>query len=176
MEKKLLLVVDYQVDFVSGSLGFPQAEKLAGRIAEKIRAYRANGDEIAFTLDTHGEDYLKTQEGRFLPVGHCVRGTDGWELYGEVAKLRRPGDAAFVKDRFGSPRLFEYLSGQAYAGVELVGVVTNICVLANAVLAKTALPETPVEVDASCCASADESLHQKALDVMEGLQIRVTNR
>lgn len=176
MKKKLLIVVDYQNDFVSGSLGFPKAAELEGRIAAKIRAYRQNGDEVAFTLDTHGEDYLRTQEGRLLPVGHCIRGTGGWELYGETAALKEDGDAVFIKDRFGSPKLFEYLAAREYAGVELVGVVTNICVIANAVLAKTALPETPVTVDASCCAGNDGALHEKALDVMESLQIHVTNR
>ena len=87
--KKLLLVVDYQTDFVAGALGFPGAERLDGPIAAKISAYRSAGDTVAFTLDTHGENYLQTLEGRNLPVPHCLRGTPGWMLYGETGNARR---------------------------------------------------------------------------------------
>lgn len=176
--KKLLIVVDYQNDFVTGSLGFPGAVALEGPISEKIRAYRANGDEVAFTLDTHGDAYMETLEGKSLPVQHCLKGSEGWQLYGAVKGLRRDGDQAFVKNTFGSSALFRYLAGreEAYESVELVGVVTNICVMANAAIVRTALPETPVLVDAACVAGDDPSLHEKALDVMESLQIRVINR
>lgn len=174
--KKLLIVVDYQNDFVGGSLGFEKAVSLEKKIAEKIRRCRRDGGEVIFTLDTHTPDYLRTQEGRNLPVPHCVKGTEGWKLYGGIAELKEEGDRCFEKPAFGSAELFDYLRTRSYESVELVGVVSNICVIANAVLAKTALPETPVLVDAACVASNDDRLNEAALDVMAGLQIRILNR
>lgn len=174
--KKLLIVVDFQNDFVSGSLGFKKAAALEKKIAAKIKEYRTRGDEVLFTLDTHGEDYLETEEGRNLPVKHCIAGTPGWQLYGSISDLRQNGDRCIEKGSFGSPELFRYLSDGEYGGIELVGVVSNICVISNAVIAKTALPEVPVAVDASCVASGDDALNEKALDVMESLQITVTRR
>lgn len=171
--KKILVVVDFQNDFVSGSLGFAGASALDGRIAAKIAAYRADGWEIAFTMDTHGPDYAETQEGKKLPVPHCVRGTKGWELYGKVALCRRSADAVFEKPVFGSAALAEYLRKGGYGLVELVGLVSGICVISNAVLAKTALPEAEVRVDSACTAAADEQANREALNVMRGLQIDV---
>lgn len=173
--KKLLIVVDYQNDFVTGSLGFPKAEKLEAQIAEKIRTYRQNGDEIAFTMDTHTNDYENTQEGKMLPVSHCIEGSPGWELYGEIKDLRLNTDACFYKPAFGSAELFEYLKDKQYDSVELAGLVSNICVISNAVLVKTALPNTPVYIDANAVGSNDSALHQKALDIMENLQCIILN-
>lgn len=174
--KKCLIVVDFQNDFINGSLGFPGAEALAPRIAAKIRQYRAEGGEVVFTLDTHGEDYLTTQEGRNLPFAHCVTGTPGHNLYGEVAELIREPDPKFYKNTFGSDGLYEFMKSNRYAEIELVGVVSNICVIANAILVKTAQPETPVIVDASCTASGDAALHSAALDVMTGMHIKIINK
>lgn len=174
--KKCLIVVDYQNDFVSGSLGFPEAEALEECIAQKIEQYRASGEEVVFTLDTHTEDYADTQEGRNLPVAHCLRDTDGHVLYGRVATLLRESDKRFHKHTFGSDTLYEYLKQELFASIELVGVVSNICVIANAVLAKTAQPETPMLVDARCTASNDAVLNKAALDVMDSLQIQIINR
>lgn len=184
--KRLLVVVDYQNDFVDGSLGFPGAEKLAKPIADKIAAYREAGDEVVFTLDTHRRDYLQTQEGRNLPVEHCIEGTPGHDLYGAVADAARPSDAVFYKPTFGSAEFFERcrqsqraadsMGLQPFSSIEIVGLVSNICVISNAVLAKTACPEVPVIVDAACTASHDADLHEKVFDVMEGLQIQVINR
>jgi len=174
--KKLLVVVDYQKDFVDGALGFAKAAALEGPIVEKVKAYRHAGQTVTFTLDTHRADYLSTQEGKNLPVPHCVGGSDGWALYGRVAGLPQQGDRVFEKPAFGSAELFDFLRTEAFDSVEMVGLVSNICVMANAVLAKTALPEAMIEVDAACTASFDEALHRAALDVLEGLQIRVTNR
>lgn len=173
--KKLLVVVDYQNDFVSGSLGFEGAKALEEAIAKKIDAFRAAGDDVIFTLDTHGEDYLDTQEGRLLPVEHCLRGTPGWELYGSIAG-RAKGCLCFEKDTFGSTALYHYLENHPYGEIELCGVVSSICVISNAVLAKTAQPQTPVYVDASCTAAPDAAMQEKTLDVLENLQIRVLNR
>ena len=184
--KRLLVVVDFQNDFVDGALGFSGAERLEGSIAEKIRAYYDAYDEVVFTFDTHRRDYLNTQEGRNLPVEHCIDGTPGHDLHGSVAGLLDRATAVFDKPTFGSEGLFDWLRtaqkaaeelGRApFESIELVGLVSNICVIANAVLAKTACPEVPVIVDAACTASFDPSLNEKALDVMEGLQIQVINR
>lgn len=174
--KKLLIVVDYQKDFVDGALGFDGAERLEAPIAEKITRYRDRGDEIVFTFDTHGEAYMTTQEGRRLPVMHCLEGSDGWQLYGRIGELIAPDDICFTKNTFGSAELFDYLRGREYESIELVGLVSNICVLANAVIAKTALPDVPVTVDANCTGSFDSSLNEKTFDVMEGIHISVTNR
>ena len=174
--KKALIVVDYQKDFVNGSLGFPKAETLDKAIADKIQEYRSSSGDIIVTLDTHAENYLETQEGKNLPVIHCVRGTDGWKLFGETAKRIQQTDRRFEKETFGSLALAEYLKEQSYERVELVGVVTNICVISNAVLAKAALPNAQIIVDAVCTASNDNTMNEKALDVMEGIQIKVINR
>jgi nicotinamidase/pyrazinamidase len=174
--QKLLIVVDYQNDFVTGSLGCPQARAIEDAVSAKIRDCRSSGGSVAFTLDTHGQDYADTLEGRNLPVMHCIRSTDGWRLYGRVADEWREGDLCFEKSSFGSPELFDYLRGQQPRSVEICGVATDICVMANALLARTALPNTPVVVDAACVASPDERLGDKALDVMGSLQIEVIGR
>ena len=175
--KKLLLVVDYQKDFVDGALGFPGAEALDGPIAARIRTYRVTGDDVAFTMDTHEADYLSTQEGRKLPAPHCIRGTPGWALYGQVAGARDPKrDMIFEKPTFPSLQLGAWLREQRYGRVELCGLVSHICVLSNAVIAKAALPEAEIVVDARLTASYDPALHEKALDVLEGLQVTVPGR
>ncbi|MCQ4021859.1 MULTISPECIES: cysteine hydrolase family protein [unclassified Ruminococcus] len=171
--KKLLIVIDYQNDFVCGSLGFEQALALENRIAAKIEEYRQSGGDIAFTFDTHGEDYLSTSEGKNLPVVHCVNGTHGWKLYGKIEAMRRDCDKCFYKPSFGSAELFDYLRDSSYDSVELVGVVTSICVISNAVLAKTALSEAEIIVDSLCTADIDEKLYTSALEVMKKLQIKV---
>ncbi len=184
--KKLLVVVDFQNDFVVGSLGFDGAEKLDEPIVRKIEEYRTNGDEVIFTLDIHPRHYLETQEGKNLPVEHCIEGSWGQELYGSVAESVRSSDSLFAKPAFGSVGLLEYLMRKQCAAdkegvmpfshIEVVGLVSNICVLSNVVLAKTVCPEVPIIVDARCTDSYDKALHEKALDIMEGIQIEVVNR
>lgn len=174
--KKLLVIVDYQNDFVNGSLGFPGAEALEGILCAKIDDAHANGDDIIFTMDTHLDDYLYTQEGKKLPVPHCIRGTQGWNLYGRVAELAEP-HPLLEKNTFGSKVLFEYLlQAPTYDEIELAGLVSNICVISNAVIAKAAQPEARIVVDARATAAPDNAMNEKVLDVMEGLQIEVTNR
>ena len=184
--KRLLVVVDYQIDFVDGALGFEGAELLDSRIARKIDDYREAGDIVCFTLDTHHKNYLETQEGHKLPIPHCIEGTVGHGLYGEVSDRVHDSDDVFLKPTFGSKALFERLAkkqeiadgiGTApFGSIELVGLVSNMCVLANAVIARTACPNTPIIVDASCTAAPDPAMNEKALDVLEGLQIEVINR
>ena len=171
--KKLLIVVDYQNDFVNGSLGFEGAELLDDKIAEKINIYRENGDDICFTMDTHFDNYPDTMEGRKLPVIHCVKGTEGWQLYGKTALLKRNEDKCFEKNTFPSLELGKWLEGKEYSSVELVGLVSNICVLSNAVIVKAALPDAEIVIDAQCTASADSEMNNKALDVLSGIHVNI---
>ena len=175
--KQLLLVVDYQKDFVDGALGFAGAERLDGPIAEKIAAYHAAGDDVAFTLDTYQENYLDTQEGKKLPVPHCLMNSEGWQLYGKTGQaMDKSRDMVVCKPAFPSLWLGNWLKGQDYDRIELVGLVSYLCVLSNAIVAKGALPEAELVVDASCTAGPDPVLHKNVLDLMEALQITVINR
>lgn len=171
--KKCLIVVDYQIDFVSGALGFEKALELDERIAEKIEAYHNNNDEVIFTFDTHKADYMSTQEGKNLPIEHCIENTDGHKLYGKTATMQKACDKCFYKPSFGSGELFEHLKGVEYESIELCGVVSNICVISNAIIAKTAQPETEIIVDQKCIASNDDKLNDCAIEVMKSLQIKV---
>lgn len=173
--KKLLIVVDYQQDFVTGSLGFAKAQTLEQPIAEKIRQYQAQDQDVAYTMDSHGADYLQTQEGEKLPIAHCIRDSEGWQLYGSIRELLA-GCRRFEKDTFGSLDLLHYLEDHPYDFIELVGLVSNICVVSNAVLAKTAQPQAVIQVDAHCTASGDDAMQEKVLDVLAGLQVQVVNR
>ena len=175
---RYLFVIDYQNDFVDGALGFPGAEKLDEKIAAKIRAYGKG--RVLFTRDTHFEDYLTTREGKNLPVVHCVRGTPGWEVYGETAKALAEVEApAIDKLTFGmdvtDPAIAAVLP-EAADEIELVGLVSNICVVSNAVVLQSRYPNATIIVDAACTDSFDKALHEKVLDVLEGFQVTVLNR
>lgn len=172
--KKCLVVVDYQNDFVSGSLGFEKAKELDSEIANLIEKYHNNSDDVVFTLDTHYDDYMNTIEGKSLPVPHCIKGTIGHNLYGKVSHSVEESDLLFEKNTFGSDKLFEYLKNNRYSSIELVGVVTNICVISNAVIAKTAQPETEIIVNKNLVASNDDKLNDEALSVMSSFQIKIT--
>lgn len=174
--KKALIVIDYQVDFVNGTLGFDNAQKLEEIICEKITNYRNNNDDIIFTLDTHDDDYLNTLEGKSLPIKHCLAHTLGNELYGKVKKLKLESDKTFVKHTYGSLKLADYLEEKKFEKLEIVGLVSNICVLTNAVIARTALPNCEIIIDSKATDSHNKSLNEKALDVLEGLNIKVINR
>ncbi len=173
---KVLIVIDYQVDLVSGSLGFQDSKSLENNIYKKIKKYKENGDTVIFTYDTHDENYMKTQEAKFTPTRHCLKGSIGWSLYGKIDDIWDENDKAFCKSSFGSLELANYLKSRNYSTVEFVGVLTNICVLANAVLAKSALPEAEIIVDATCVASNDRVLNEEAFDVMEEMQIKIKDR
>ena len=170
---KALVVVDYQKDFVDGALGFDGAELLEPIIVEKINRCREDGGDVIFTLDTHTENYLDTAEGRKLPVVHCVDGTPGHALYGSLPQCVRTEDLVIKKPSFGSMTLTEILRVKRYDEVELCGLVTDICVVSNAILAKTALPESRIVVDSSACASFDKNAHDAALRVMKSVHIDV---
>ena len=175
---KYLFVIDYQNDFVDGALGFPGAEKLDAPIAAKIRSY--GHGHVLFTRDTHFENYLQTREGRNLPVVHCIKGTPGWEVYGQTAKALEEVEApAIDKLVFGmdvtNPATAAVLPESADE-IELVGLVSNICVVSNAVVLQSKYPEATIIVDAACTASFDPALHEKVLDVLSGFQVKVINR
>lgn len=170
---KALVVVDYQKDFVDGALGFEGAKLIEPIIVEKINRCREDGGDIIFTLDTHGDNYLETAEGRKLPVVHCVDGTPGHELYGSLSKCVRSEDIVIKKPSFGSMALVEILRVKRYSEVELCGLVTDICVVSNAIMAKAALPESRIAVDSSACASFDKEGHESALKVMKSVHIDV---
>ena len=170
--KRLLIVVDMQKDFIDGALGTAEAQAVVGNVKKKIEEYQAAGDEVIFTLDTHDEDYLETQEGKNLPVPHCIRGTDGWEL---DASLKEFQGKRFEKNTFGSKQLAEFLAECDYESIELVGLCTDICVSSNALLIKAMTPETPISVDASCCAGVTPESHQNALNAMKMCHIAIYN-
>lgn len=168
---KLLIVVDMQKDFIDGALGTSQAVAIVPKVREKIEAYRAAGDMVIFTRDTHGENYLTTQEGRNLPVVHCVKGTPGWGIAAELPV----GDSAVVdKPTFGSVSLAHRVARlEGLEAIELVGLCTDICVISNALLLKVTLPELPISVDAACCAGVTPESHKNALAAMKMCQIAV---
>lgn len=168
--KKLLIVVDMQKDFIDGSLGTKEARAIVPNVKKKIEEYQANKEEVLFTLDTHENDYLETQEGKKLPVVHCIRGTNGWELHEALKEF--PG-RRFEKNTFGSADLAEFLKNKEYASIELIGLCTDICVISNALLIKAFLPEMPIRVDASCCAGVTPESHENALNAMKVCQIEV---
>jgi nicotinamidase-related amidase len=171
--KKLLLVIDYQHDFIDGALGFKKAPTLSTGIKDKIRQYHTSGDDVILTMDTHDVDYLSTQEGQLLPIMHCIEGTKGFKIYSDLSDVIDDQDLVFRKSTFGSLALGEYLKHQSYASIELVGLVTNMCVISNAIIAKSALPEAKIIIDSLLCASFSDELHEKALDVMRALQMEV---
>ena len=167
--KKLLVVIDMQNDFVYGSLGTGEARAILSNLREKLAQYRAQGDDVVFTRDTHGEDYLSTQEGKYLPIEHCIKDTDGWQ----IVEGLYAGEKVFDKPVFGSMELAEFVSSNAYDEVALVGVCTDICVLSNAVLIKTACPQIPVKVFKNCCAGVTQATHEAALTVLSSIQVEI---
>lgn len=168
--KRLLVVVDMQKDFIDGSLGTKEAQAIVSEVADKIRAHKAAGDAVAFTFDTHTEDYMETQEGRKLPVLHCVKGTPGWELDSTLQEFE---GKVFEKDTFGSMELALWAREEKFDKIELVGLCTDICVISNAMLLKASLPEAVIRVDSSCCAGVAPASHENALEAMRMCQIEV---
>lgn len=175
MANDYLIVVDMQNDFVSGSLGTPEAQAIVGAVARRAEEFEG---AVVFTKDTHGEDYLQTQEGSNLPVVHCVRDTPGWELVEELERVRAQRDAlVFDKPSFGSLDLAAWLVEQndvePIDSIELVGLCTDICVVSNALLIKANLPEVPLRVEADLCAGVTPQSHRAALDTMRSCQVDI---
>ena len=170
---KVLAIIDMQKDFIDGALGTKEAVSIVPKVAERLKKAREDGETVVFTRDTHHADYLSTQEGRNLPVPHCMEGTEGWQIDAALPVLDAP---VFDKPGFGSPALIEFLKGlPELERVEFVGLCTDICVVSNALLFKAAMPEAPITVDASCCAGVTPESHRHALETMKMCQIKVVN-
>ena len=165
---KTLIVIDMQKDFIDGSLGTSEAVAIVPAVAAKIQACKAAGDRIIFTRDTHHEDYMETNEGKHLPVVHCIEGTEGWQINGE---LDTEGATIINKPSFGFTGWADVL-GETEE-IELVGLCTDICVVSNALILKALYPEIRVSVDAACCAGVTPASHDAALTTMRMCQIEV---
>lgn len=169
--KKLLVVVDMQYDFITGTLGTKEAVEIVPNVVEKINNW--DGDIIA-TQDTHGDDYLQTQEGKKLPVSHCYYRSYGHIIHKDVINALKNKPVKYIeKSSFGSPILVESIKNKNYEYIEIVGLCTDICVVSNALLLKNYYPETEIAVDASCCAGVTSKRHKAALTTMESCQINI---
>ena len=170
--QNILVVVDMQNDFIDGALGTREAVAIVPKVEAKIRDFAG---PVLFTRDTHEEDYMETQEGKNLPVPHCIRGTDGWQIRKELDVLRKT--EPIDKETFGSvalaARLVSMNEEEEIEGITFVGLCTDICVISNALLAKAYLPETPVYVDAACCAGVTPKSHETSLQAMKMCQIHI---
>lgn len=176
---KFLVVVDMQKDFIDGALGTQEAVAIVPKVVEKIKGF--NGKIIA-TMDTHHENYLDTQEGKMLPVPHCIKMAAGWEMNGDIAKaIEESGNPyeIYMKPTFGSVRMATNVAAandkEPIDEVVLVGLCTDICVVSNALLLKAFMPEVKVTVDAACCAGVTPESHLSALKTMQMCQVNVEN-
>lgn len=170
--RRILIVVDMQNDFIDGALGTKEAVSIVPNVIDKIRSYCR--ENVYATRDTHPTDYLNTQEGRHLPVAHCIKGTEGWQIRKEISELLLP-DHVIDKPTFGSVELGEKmrkLSEKETIEIELVGLCTDICVVSNALLLKAFLPEVKISVDPACCAGVTPAKHAAALETMRSCQIQ----
>ncbi|MBP1557930.1 MAG: cysteine hydrolase [Oscillospiraceae bacterium] len=171
--QKILVVVDMQNDFIDGALGSAHATAIVPAVKAKIEGFEGR---VIFTRDTHGADYSSTQEGKNLPVEHCIRDTAGWQISAELAPFCKE---VVDKPTFGSVELAKMLcdidSAEGIESITFIGLCTDICVISNAMLAKAFLPEVPVIVDAACCAGVTIESHKTALDAMRACQIAIEN-
>ena len=171
--RKLLIVIDMQNDFIDAALGTEEAVSIVEAVKDKIRTCPA--EDIYATMDTHGENYMDTQEGKNLPVKHCIRGTEGWQIRPDIAELLT-GAHIYEKPTFGSVAMaldVAEISQDEEIEVEMVGLCTDICVVSNALLLKAMMPEVKISVDASCCAGVTPESHEAALETMKMCQVAV---
>ena len=164
--RKTLIVIDMQKDFIDGSLGTKEAVSIVDKVKEKIKQYKENGEQIIYTRDTHSENYLETREGKYLPVVHCVKGSEGWLIPEE---LRVEGCEVIDKPSFGYTGWEKY----NFEEIEIIGLCTDICVVSNALILKALYPEIKITVDASCCAGVTQESHKAALLTMKMCQIEI---
>ena len=173
--RKILIVIDMQNDFIDEALGTKEAVSIVEAVKEKIRSFPA--EDVIATMDTHDEGYMQTQEGKNLPVMHCIKGTDGWKIRPDIAELLT-GARIYEKPTFGSIALaadLKDLSEKEEIELELIGLCTDICVVSNALLLKASMPEVKISVDAACCAGVTPQKHLAALETMRSCQIDVKN-
>ena len=179
---KVLVIVDMQNDFVTGTLGTKEAQAIVPNVIEKVKHAEENGDTVVFTQDTHESNYMNTKEGRALPVKHCIEGTDGWTIVPELSDFPK-NTRIFQKNTFGSKNLANFLSDKYIEAVsiddklkvEFVGLCTGICVISNVLLTKAFIPEAEIIVDSSCCACVTPESHTNALKAMKMCQIDIIN-
>ena len=172
--RRLLVVVDMQKDFIDGALGFEGASDIIPGIASRIAEYKAAGDEVVYTLDTHQENYMDTMEGKNLPVPHCIEGSEGYKLCSELEDLL-DDCVCFKKPTFGSMQLAKYINAnnKEFSSIEICGLVSNICVISNTVLAKAAAPEVEIIVDSKLTSCFDPKLTEAALDICRSIHVKV---
>ena len=171
--KKILVVVDMQNDFIDGALGTPEAVSIVENVKERIREY--DPSDVFVTMDTHAPNYLETQEGRNLPVEHCIKGTKGWQIRSDIAALL-PDWHIYEKPTFGSVALAEdiaEIAAKEDIEIEVLGLCTDICVVSNALMLKAYMPEVQISIDSSCCAGVTPESHEAALKTMQMCQIKV---
>ena len=175
--RQVLVVVDMQNDFISGSLGTKEAQDIVPLVAEKIKQYQLASQKVIYTRDTHTQDYLQTAEGKKLPVEHCIFGEWGWQIEESLSALIKEDTVVINKQTFGSTALGEMIKQMAEEDpeieVELIGLCTDICVISNALLIKAFVPELAIKVDSSCCAGVTPESHENALKAMAMCQIEV---
>ena len=168
---KYLIVVDMQNDFIDGALGSPEAVAIVPYVTELVKGFDG---KVYFTRDTHFDNYMDSQEGKNLPVKHCVKDTQGWKICGELEQLRKT--KAIDKITFGSKELIDVLRDEKdIESITFVGLCTDICVISNVMLVKAFYPEIPLIVDAKGCAGVTPESHRTALDAMKAIQVEITN-
>ena len=173
--RKILIVIDMQNDFIDAALGTKEAAAVVSAVKEKIRSYPA--ENVIATMDTHSENYMETQEGKYLPVPHCIKGSDGWKIRSDIAALLTEAKI-YEKPTFGSTELAADLmriASREEIELELIGLCTDICVVSNALLLKASMPEVKICVDAACCAGVTPEKHLAALETMRSCQIQIIN-
>ena len=172
--KKLLIVIDYQVDFVSGSLGSKRTEAIYLNVLNKVNEFIANGDNIIFTKDTHYENYMSTLEGKYLPVPHCILGTEGHKLFGKLDEIAK-NYPVIEKETFPGIKLVDFLreKDEEFSEIQICGILTDICVISNAILVKSIYPNTPIKIIKNCCATTNDKIENETYDVMTSLQFEL---
>lgn len=173
--RKILIVIDMQNDFINGALGTKEACTIVDSVKEKILSYPI--EDVIVTMDTHKKNYMDTQEGKYLPVPHCIKESKGWEIHPEIANIIQ-GAKIYEKPTFGSIKMandLKTLNETEEIELELVGLCTDICVISNALLLKAVMPEVKISVDSTCCAGVMPKKHLAALEVMNSCQIQIIN-
>lgn len=177
--RNILIVIDMQNDFVTGALGSQDAQNILQNVRTKIETSMAQKVEVIFTRDTHGEDYMQTNEGKHLPVPHCIKGTEGWQICSQLTEGLPMTCQVIDKPTFGYVDWKNIIQSPNADGkdlqIELVGVCTDICVVSNALILKALYPEADVSVDAGCCAGVTKESHEAALRTMKSCQVEVLN-
>ncbi len=171
---RTLIVVDMQKDFIDGALGSKEAAKIVSNVVRKIKKYVKNGDKVIFTQDTHKKNYMSTREGKYLPVPHCIKDTDGWTIPEKIRKAASEDALVIEKPSFGYTG-WKKLLKEDTDPIELIGLCTDICVVSNALTIKNLFPERDILVDASCCAGVSPASHDGALLTMKCCQVDILN-